>query len=127
MANSPILFLLIAVSWILGIFIVWFVYLFFKQTNIFILEKRKILIHLVLSFLTFIIIGAIVYMLAFIIAPDQEIDCSSSVCKIIKVNKLELSRNLGIVFGLITEFTVSSMLSMKLFTKKLENFNSEPE
>ena len=127
MANSPILFLLIAVSWILGIFIVWFVYLFFKQTNIFILEKRKILIHLVLSFLTFIIIGAIVYMLAFIIAPDQEIDCSSSVCKIIKVNKLELSLNLGIVFGLITEFTVSSMLSMKLFTKKLENFNSEPE
>lgn len=117
MANSPILFLLIIGFWVLGIIIVWFILLFVKPKNVFVLKKTRIPIHFLCSFVTFVIIGAIIYMFAFIFAPDQSKDCIGPVCKVVKTNKLELSRNLGIVFGLLSELGTSLSLSLKFFTK----------
>ena len=127
MSNSQILYFLIPISWILGILVVWFAYLFLKSTHTFAIKKTEAVIHLMLSLSAFVAGGAVLCVLAFFINPDEIRDCLGSVCKIVKTNRLENAKDFGTIFGLVIEFLVSLILSLKLFTKKLENFDSEPE
>ncbi len=128
MGNSATLFLFLGISWALGISTVSLVLFFIKPKNRLVFKRKEVLLHLLFCFLTFLVIGAIAYTMAFIIAPEQWKDCSSLVCKIVKINRLEVSRDFGIISGLLAEFIISLVLSMKFFLKPiLTNFDSEPE
>lgn len=103
----------------MGVGTIWIASKLFKNPKIPFTFKNSMIPEITyLPILAFWGSGLILFCFAFLLCPNETKDCSGLICKITPVDKFNTAVKFAVVFGLVTEYVISLVLTLKYFVVK---------